>query len=292
MTVNTHRSGRLAFTLIEVLVVVAIIALLTAILLPSLSRVRFQAKLLTCQSRLHDLGTSSLMYANVSKGFFPLTANSGSDNFYSLWKARMLPNRDVLICPSTTNQIRPVTLTWSIATQNGPGGAVPYFRNAATAETGDLSKQASQGRTDGSGGHSFEYQGCYDGSYGDKIWPLKGAHKKVDHFAAFQSQMPLIFDNDPAIAAMGPRASEGCIPSRSNNGNNCPQPWDNHGAEGTNMLMGDGHTEFARKTSGKYNDMSANSPADWGKPGIRDSKNAKMDQLMVRTQYPWQYFKR
>jgi prepilin-type N-terminal cleavage/methylation domain-containing protein/prepilin-type processing-associated H-X9-DG protein len=60
-----------AFTLIEVLVVVAIIALLVAILLPSLGAARDQAQTVMCKTRLHELYNGHLFYANDNKQRFP-----------------------------------------------------------------------------------------------------------------------------------------------------------------------------------------------------------------------------
>ena len=51
------------FTLVELLVVISIIALLIAILLPSLRRARRQGRATVCLSRLHTLGQGLTMYA-------------------------------------------------------------------------------------------------------------------------------------------------------------------------------------------------------------------------------------
>jgi prepilin-type N-terminal cleavage/methylation domain-containing protein len=59
------------FTLIEVLVVVAIIALLVATLLPSLVAAREQARRAVCLSNLHQSGIGFSLYSADFKQFFP-----------------------------------------------------------------------------------------------------------------------------------------------------------------------------------------------------------------------------
>lgn len=59
------------FTLIELLVVIAIVALLMAILLPTLQRVRRQAKAVVCQSNLRQWGTTWATFTVDNDGRFP-----------------------------------------------------------------------------------------------------------------------------------------------------------------------------------------------------------------------------
>jgi prepilin-type N-terminal cleavage/methylation domain-containing protein/prepilin-type processing-associated H-X9-DG protein len=60
-----------AFTLVELLVVIGIIALLISILLPALSKARSESVKLKCLSNLRQLGTIVQQYANDNRGWVP-----------------------------------------------------------------------------------------------------------------------------------------------------------------------------------------------------------------------------
>lgn len=61
-----------AFTVVELIVVIGIIAVLIAILLPALSKAQAQAKYVACQSNLRQIGQMMLIYANGNSGWlFP-----------------------------------------------------------------------------------------------------------------------------------------------------------------------------------------------------------------------------
>jgi len=82
----------LAFTLVELLVVVGIIALLIGILLPVLSRAREHAKTVVCASNQRQILTSLYMYVQDNKGFLPVPgAEVGKENYpgHTWWAIMM-----------------------------------------------------------------------------------------------------------------------------------------------------------------------------------------------------------
>jgi prepilin-type N-terminal cleavage/methylation domain-containing protein len=62
---------RKAFTLVELLVVIGIIAVLVAILLPVLARARQQAERVACASNLRQIATAWVAYCHTGKGLLP-----------------------------------------------------------------------------------------------------------------------------------------------------------------------------------------------------------------------------
>jgi len=66
------RLGRsMAFTIIEVLVVITIISLLLGLIVPVLGRARAIAQQTVCQSRLRQWGLAFKLYATQNDGFYP-----------------------------------------------------------------------------------------------------------------------------------------------------------------------------------------------------------------------------
>jgi prepilin-type N-terminal cleavage/methylation domain-containing protein/prepilin-type processing-associated H-X9-DG protein len=81
----TGARPRHAFTLVELLVVIGIIAVLISLLLPALNRAREQARAAKCLSNLRQLAMGTIGYCNYNKGVFPGNGGSGGGINWIAW---------------------------------------------------------------------------------------------------------------------------------------------------------------------------------------------------------------
>jgi prepilin-type N-terminal cleavage/methylation domain-containing protein/prepilin-type processing-associated H-X9-DG protein len=101
---DNHRAGRSAFSLVELLVVIGIIAILIGLLLPSLQAARKQARNVQCKSNLQQIGAQLQIYANVNQGWLypPLRgANLARNERWPVYVFKpAVWNPPILLCPS------------------------------------------------------------------------------------------------------------------------------------------------------------------------------------------------
>lgn len=151
-----HNNTKPAFTLVELLVVISIIAVLLAVLMPSLNKAREMAKTTICRSNFKQLGLGLFMYANNNNNKWPskfnvpsgdplVTYNGLPIKYYSSWQLwldhptntnlwlsrirpafldlltpRYLPDNKIYFCPNASKNktFASVKDSWNIAQRN------------------------------------------------------------------------------------------------------------------------------------------------------------------------------
>src|SRR3974390_162328 len=94
---------RKAFTLIDLLVVIAIIGVLASLLLPVLARAKQKAKATQCLSNLKQIGVGCALYELDNKDALPETSHQTAS---WIGKLSLYGLTNVYICPLDTNHMR------------------------------------------------------------------------------------------------------------------------------------------------------------------------------------------
>jgi prepilin-type N-terminal cleavage/methylation domain-containing protein len=97
------------FTLVELLVVIGVIAVLIALLVPTLAKARRSAQDLVCVSNVRQIANIFFVYANENKGYYPPLAPDVSSPILDHWVFKVSPyfrksdqlavGRDYFVCP-------------------------------------------------------------------------------------------------------------------------------------------------------------------------------------------------
>src|SRR5277367_830513 len=115
-TLNSGKGDHRAFTLIEMLVVLAIVGIVAALLLPALARTREAGRTTACLSNLHQIGLGLQIYVQDNQNLMPVmydrSTNSAVTNGPSInivLLSFVSGNSNVFRCPSDFENLYQLT---------------------------------------------------------------------------------------------------------------------------------------------------------------------------------------
>lgn len=108
MRISARRERRMGISIVEVMVVIAIVAVLAALLLPSVARGKASARKAQCVSHLKQWGITWNVFTSDNNGFFSDGQDAGFPRGEWVWALADQYTRepDMLMCPEATMRRR------------------------------------------------------------------------------------------------------------------------------------------------------------------------------------------
>jgi prepilin-type N-terminal cleavage/methylation domain-containing protein/prepilin-type processing-associated H-X9-DG protein len=206
--------SRKGFTLVELLVVIAVIGILIALLLPAIAATRDGARAVVCKSNLRQIGLSLHTYAEGHGGRFPWTEHSDEDKSWIVTLSPYLEDVDaVRVCPED-----PLGLEWMTNEIKGSSYGINNFVADPEVEgySGSLRKLRDASRLV----VLFEADPEREGAHG------------TDHIHCSQFYSP-VYKMLGKVFEMGFREID----------------TDRHGGDAANYLFADGHVTLISETT-------------------------------------------
>ena len=234
--------GRHAFTLVELLVVIGIIAVLIAVLLPALGKARAQAMQVACMSNLRQMGIGLTMYTTENR-YYPghLARTSGGQN-YAVWPTRlrkyMKGSQQVFKCPTQGEQF-----DWKVNNTTPPV--------ATKADTGFGYNEGESLLLHTSGRFSYGYNdwGAYDTTNNPPVANTSGRQRGLggDLWVQSSAELKASLVRKPAeMICMADNTPDGNFDFNIDPRNPKEAPGKIHKG-GANVLYCDGHVTWAHQ---------------------------------------------
>jgi prepilin-type N-terminal cleavage/methylation domain-containing protein len=178
--------ARIGFTLVELLIVIAIIALLVSILLPSLARAKAMARLLTCQTNMSAQVKGHAMYAAQWNDLKPPIL-PGQDRISPNLRTWTMPSGQGVLVDEQYVELDAMYCTSTAMEDDAANDQAKWENDAPTAGSSYVYFYRREGSSP-SGGVTYDYSlrmgrpvlaidvNCrqghrYLGEYSDRAWP-------------------------------------------------------------------------------------------------------------------------